>query len=190
MMALKCCIEPKDKIINNFECENNWPCYGIPRVILNDNGKIFTSKRATDVVARRLRIVEEDAPTYCPSVKGTVESIFKWVVEKITSRLPAFTKGRDPKEVVKEALQAGITFEDFEKLFVKAIVDTWNIDWDDTRKNSRQILWEDAVRVNLSNPVWLLDNDELKLLLMKEEQKRKFIDMVSLLEEDTIKIRL
>ncbi|WP_313560503.1 Mu transposase C-terminal domain-containing protein, partial [Ruminiclostridium cellobioparum] len=173
MMALKCTIEPKDKIVNEFKCQNPWICYGIPRVILSDNGKIFTSKRATDVVVRRFNVIEEDAPTYAPDAKGTVESLFKWVVEKLTSRLPGFTKGTDPKKVEKEALEYGITFEEFEKFFVNAIVDSWNIDWDNTRKNSRQVLWENSVKENLANPVWIWDQDELKLFLMKEDRERK-----------------
>jgi putative transposase len=49
MMALKCCIEPKDSLVSRYECKNDWPCYGIPRKILSDNGKIFISKRSTDV---------------------------------------------------------------------------------------------------------------------------------------------
>ncbi|MGE5328882.1 MAG: Mu transposase C-terminal domain-containing protein [Deltaproteobacteria bacterium] len=174
MMALKVCIESKYKITSQYNCENSWPGSGIPRRILSDNGKIFVSKRATDVLVKRFGIIEEIAPPYVPDIKGSIEALFTWVVNRLTSRLPGFTKNRDPKEVNKEALQTGITFEDFEELFVKAIVDGYNQEWDDLRGHTRFNLWiaEERDKGSLV-PTWLGSKDELKLLLMKEEQNRK-----------------
>lgn len=174
MAALKCCIEPKDQLTTNYKCKKAWPCKGIPRKLLSDNGKIFISHRSTDVVAKRLRIVEEIAPPYAPSIKGSIEVIFKWIVEKLVSRLPGFTKGRDPEVVKKEALDAGITLQVFEELFVRAIVDVYNQEWDYLRGQTAFNLWVAEDQNNaLLPPEWIGTKDELKLLLMKEEESRK-----------------
>lgn len=173
MMALKSCIEPKDEVVKRYNCENDWPSFGIPRKILSDNGKIFISKRSTDVIANRFNIVEEIAPPYTPSVKGTVEALFTWIKNRLNSRLPGATNNRDTKEVSKEVLKKGITFEEFEELFVRAIVDSYIQDWDDLRGQSRYNLWTTSESENGSSPKWFGSQDELKLLLMKEEKSRK-----------------
>jgi len=174
MRALKCSIEPKDMLVKKFNCENIWPCTGIARKIMSDNGKIFVSKRATDVVAKRLRIVEEEAPPYMPDIKGSIEALFTWVVNRLVAKMPGFTKGRNKEEMEKEVLQAGITFEEFEKMFIQAIVDVYNQEWDNLRGQSRFILWMASEKGNkFRTPKWIGSKDELKLLLMKEEQNRK-----------------
>ncbi|SET61955.1 Helix-turn-helix domain-containing protein [Natronincola peptidivorans] len=174
MRALKCCMEPKDSIVSHYNCENEWPSTGIPRKILSDNGKIFISKRATDVLVKRFGITEEIAPPGTPDIKGAIEALFTWTLRRLTSRLPGYSKGRDPKELEKEVLKAGITLADFEEAFVQAIVDSYHQEYDDLRKHTRYNLWMLEEKNNkLMVPQWLGSKDELKLLLMKEEKSRK-----------------
>jgi hypothetical protein len=91
----------------------------------------------------------------------------------LISRLPGNTKGRDKDVVSAEVLQAGLTLQEFEKLFVNAIVDVYNQEWDKLRGQTAYNLW---VLEDLENclipPMWLGNKDELKLLLMKEEKSR------------------
>jgi hypothetical protein len=174
MMALKCCIEPKDKITRQFNCKNNWPTSGIPRKILSDNGMIFISKRSTDVLVKRFGIVEEIAPPYTPDVKGTIEALFTWTKNRLVSRLPGYTKDREHNEVIEEVLKNGVTFEEFEEIFVQAIVDVYNIEWDNLRGHTRYNLWiSNEIEKGVGIPSWLGSSNELKLLLMKEEESRK-----------------
>lgn len=174
MMALKCCIELKDKIVSQFNCKNNWPSSGIPRKILSDNGMIFISKRSTDVLVKRFGIVEEIAPPYTPDVKGTIEALFTWTKNRLVSRLPGFTKDRDSNEVIEEVLKYGVTFEEFEEIFVQAIVDVYNVEWDNLRGQTRYNLWiSNEIDNGVGIPTWLGSSNELKLLLMKEEVSRK-----------------
>jgi len=174
MMALKCCIEAKDKLVKQYNCKNNWPCSGIPRKILSDNGRIFISKRTTEVLVNRFGIVEEIAPPYTPDVKGVIEALFTWTKNRLVCKLPGYTKNRDPDEVIQEVLKYGVTFEEFEELFVQAIVDVYNIEWDNLRGHTRYNLWvADEIERGVSIPTWLGSGNELKLLLMKEEQCRK-----------------
>ena len=174
MMALKCCIESKDKLVKQYNCKNNWPCSGIPRKILSDNGKIFISKRTTEVLVNRFGIVEEIAPPYTPDVKGVIEALFTWTKNRLICKLPGYTKNRDPNEVIQEVLKYGVTFEEFEELFVQAIVDVYNIEWDSLRGHTRYNLWiADEMERGVGIPTWLGSGNELKLLLMKEEESRK-----------------
>src|SRR2546421_233160 len=110
-----------------YECQHAWPCSGKPAVIFHDRGKIFTSKRATQVLVDRLGITTQQAPPYTPSAKGTVEAVFTWVTRKFSHRLPGTTKStpkeRGAYESACEAEKAGMTFDVLEKLFIQAIVD-------------------------------------------------------------------
>ena len=67
-----------------------------PSVILSDRGKIFTSRRAIEVVVERLGITAERAPAYAPQVKGTVEALFTWTTRKLEHRLPRGTAEKIP----------------------------------------------------------------------------------------------
>ena len=96
-------------------------------MIFHDQGKIFTSERATQVLVDRLGIVTEQAPPYAPSAKGTVEALFSWMTRKFEHRLPGTTKAtpadRGTYDSAGEAQKAGITRDVLEKLFIQSIVD-------------------------------------------------------------------
>ncbi len=81
MRLVKGMLEPKDRLVLKAGCQHDWPCYGKPATIFHDRGKIFTSERARQVLVDRLGIITEQAPPYCPSAKGTVESLFRWMTQ-------------------------------------------------------------------------------------------------------------
>ena len=76
MRLVKMAMEPKERWTTLYDCQHPWPCSGKPAVIFHDRGKIFTSERATQVLADRLGITTEQAPPYAPTAKGTVEALF------------------------------------------------------------------------------------------------------------------
>ena len=175
MRLVKMAIEPKDRITALYECSHRWPCSGKPAVIFHDRGKIFTSERATQVLVDRLGITTEQAPPYAPSAKGTVEALFTWVTRKFTHRLPGTTKAtpadRGTYDSAREAEKAGITLDVLEKLFIQAIVDAYMQEWDLCGRGRRISLWEDSVREK-GVPRYLGSPDDLKLLLMKAENRK------------------
>ena len=88
MRLVKGALEPKDRLVLQAGCQHDWPCYGKPAIVFHDRGKIFTSERARQVLVDRLGIITEQAPPYCPSAKGTVEALFRWMTQRFERRLP------------------------------------------------------------------------------------------------------
>jgi hypothetical protein len=169
MRLLKMALEPKDRLVLQAGCQHPWPCFGKPAVVFHDRGKIFTSERARQVLVDRLGIITEQAPPYCPSAKGTVESLFRWMTQRFERRLPNTSHGIHDAEA---AAQAGaMTLEELERYFFRAIVDDYQQSWDGLRRQIRTVLWEEAVR-QTGVPQYLGAPDDLKLLLMKAVNRK------------------
>ena len=169
MRLVKMALEPKDRLVLQMGCQHPWPCSGKPAVIFHDRGKIFTSERARQVLVDRLGIITEQAPPYCPSAKGTVEALFRWMTQRFERRLPNTSYGVHDAEA---AAQAGaMTLEELERYFFRAIVDDYQQSWDGLRRQTRTLLWEEAVR-QTGVPQYLGAPDDLKLLLMKAVNRK------------------
>src|SRR5438876_806269 len=169
MRLVKMTIEPKDRITTLYDCHHRWPCSGKPAVIFHDRGKIFTSERARQVLVDRLGITTEQAPSYAPSAKGTVESLFRWMTERFEKRLPNSSYGVHSAETAAQA--GGMTLEELERCFYRAIVDDYQREFDTLRQQRRFILWEQAVAAS-GVPQYLGSPDDLKLLLMKAQNRK------------------
>ena len=169
MRLIKGALEPKDRLVLQAGCQHAWPCSGKPAVVFHDRGKIFTSERARQVLVDRLGIITEQAPPYCPSAKGTVEALFRWMTQRFERRLPNTSHGSPSAEA---AAQAGaMTLEELEGYFLRAIVDDYQQSWDGLRRQIRAVLWEEAVR-QTGVPQYLGAPDDLKLLLMKAANRK------------------
>src|SRR5256886_27506 len=169
MRLMKQALEPKDRLALRAGCQHPWPIAGKPAIVFHDRGKIFTSERARQVLVDRLGIITEQAPPYCPSAKGTVESLFRWMTQRFERRLPNTSHGVHDAEA---AAQAGaMTLEELERYFFRAIVDDYQQSWDGLRRQIRTVLWEEAVR-QTGVPQYLGAPDDLKLLLMKAVNRK------------------
>ena len=169
MRLVKMALEPKDRLVLQAGCQHPWPCSGKPAVVFHDRGKIFTSERARQVLVDRLGIITEQAPPYCPSAKGTVESLFRWMTQRFERRLPNTSYSVHDAEA---AAQAGaMTLEELERYFFRAIVDDYQQSWDGLRRQTHAVLWEEGVR-QTGVPQYLGAPDDLKLLLMKAVNRK------------------
>jgi hypothetical protein len=164
MRLLKQALEPKDHLVLRAGCQHPWPISGKPAIVFHDRGKIFTSERARAVLVDRLGIITEQAPPYCPSAKGTVESLFRWMTQRFERRMPNTSYGVHDAETAAQA--GGMTLEELERCFYQAVVDDYQQAWDDLRRQWRKVLWEHAVAQS-GVPQYLGSPDALKLLLMK-----------------------
>ena len=175
MRLLKQALEPKDELVIRYGCKHSWPCTGKPTVIFHDRGKIFTSERATQVIVDRLKITTEQAPPFAPSAKGTVEALFTWTTRKFEHRSAGTTKStpqdRGAYDSVREAKKAGMTLDVLEELFIQAIVDGYMQEWNEHRRQTPIALWQESVREK-GVPRWLGSRDDLKLLLMKAQNRQ------------------
>jgi hypothetical protein len=169
MRLVKVSMERKEHLVGINGCEHSWPCFGKPAIIFHDRGKIFTSERARQVLVDRLGIVTEQAPPYAPSAKGTVETLFRWMTERFEKRLPNSSYGVHDAETAAQA--GGMTLEELERCFYRAIVDDYQRDFDTLRQQRRYILWEQAVAAS-GVPQYLGSPDDLKLLLMKAVNRK------------------
>jgi transposase len=169
MRLLKQAVESKDHLVAISGCEHSWPCYGKPAIVFHDRGKIFTSERARQVLVDRFQIITEQAPPYCPSAKGTVESLFRWMTQRFERRLPNTSYGTNDASTAAQA--GGMTLEELERCFYQAIVDDYQQDWDVLQRQRRSVLWEQAVAQS-GVPQYLGSPDDLKLLLMKAVNRK------------------
>ena len=169
MRLLKMALEPKDRLVLAAGCQHDWPIFGKPATVFHDRGKIFTSERARQVLVDRLGIITEQAPPYCPSAKGTVEALFRWMTQRFERRLPNTSYGTHDAHAAAEA--GGMTLEELERYFIRAIVDDYQQSWDGLRRQRRDVLWEEAVR-QTGVPQYLGAPDDLKLLLMKAQNRK------------------
>jgi hypothetical protein len=164
MRLVKGALEAKDQQVVRAGCQHGWPCSGKPAIVFHDRGKIFTSERARQVLVDRLQIITEQAPPYCPSAKGTVEALFRWMTQRFERRLPNTSYGVHDADTAAQA--GGMTLEELERCFIQAVVDDYQQAWDPLRRQRRAVLWEQAVAQS-GVPPYLGSPDDLKLLLMK-----------------------
>src|SRR3989454_3789242 len=169
MRLVKMALEPKDRLVLQAGCQHDWPCYGKPATIFHDRGKIFTSERARQVLVDRLGIITEQAPPYCPSAKGTVEALFRWMTQRFERRLPNTAFGVHDAHKAAEA--GGGTAGGVGREFFPADVVDFTKRWGGMRRQKRNILWEEAVR-QTGVPQYLGAPDDLKLLLMKAQNRK------------------
>src|SRR6266852_27453 len=170
MRLLKMALEPKDRLVLQAGCQHSWPCSGKPAIVFHDRGKIFTSERARQVLVDRLGIITEQAPPYCPSAKGTVEALFRWMTQRFERRLPNTSHGIHDAKVSAET--GDMTLEELERCFIQAVVDDYQQAWDELRRQRRAVLWEQAAAQS-GVPQYLGYPDDLKLLLMKAQNRKR-----------------
>jgi hypothetical protein len=169
MRLVKQALEPKEHVVGLAGCQHAWPCVGKPAIVLHDRGTIFTSERARQVLVDRLEIITEQAPPYCPSAKGTVEALLRWMTQRFERRLPNTSYGVQSAHTAAQA--GGMTLEALERCFYQAIVDDYHQAWDELRRQRRAVLWEQAVAQS-GVPQYLGSPDDLKLLFMKAVNRK------------------
>lgn len=82
------------------------------------------------------------------------------MTQRFERRLPNTSHGMHDAEA---AAQAGaMTLEELERYFFRAIVDDYQQSWDGLRRQTRAVLWEEAVR-QTGVPQYLGAPDDLKL---------------------------
>ena len=131
MGALRHAILPKtpvEEIIPNRKINHLWPCYGVPEVMVCDNGLEFHG-RDLESVAYDLGLRLLFCPKKQPRFKGVVERFLKTINYSFASQIPgaSFAKyylrgGDDP---LKGAL---LTMAEFKHVFEKWLLDIYSQD--------------------------------------------------------------
>lgn len=91
------------------------------------------------------------------------------MTQRFERRLPNTSYGVHDAQTAAQA--GGMTLEELERCFYQAVVDDYQQDWDDLRRQRRSVLWEQAVAQS-GVPPYLGSPDDLKLLLMKAVNRK------------------
>lgn len=171
MLCLRHGILPKDAPLTRLpSIDGDWPCYGLPRTILVDNGSEFHSESLRDACAA-LGISIVNHPVREPHYKGAIERFFQSINEGLLSKL----KGKTFSNILEKGdydpvKAASIPFSVFQEILLKWIVDVY------ARKFHRGIQdfpvdrWKQGVR---DYPVDVLENSEDLLILLGEKLERR-----------------
>jgi len=91
MQCLRHAIKPKYYLRKHYpEIKNDWPAYGLPELLVVDNGKEFHSRDFEDACLQ-LGVRYQYAPPYCGWYKGTMERWFGTQNTRLLHELPGTT---------------------------------------------------------------------------------------------------
>jgi len=91
MQCMRHAIRPKGYVKDVYPAiEHDWPAYGLPELLVVDNGKEFHS-RDLDDACLQLGIKVQHAPPYCPWYKGAMERWFGTQNTRLLHELPGTT---------------------------------------------------------------------------------------------------
>jgi putative transposase len=147
MRCLNHAIKPKTYVKTEFpEVKNDWEAYGIPEVIVVDNGREFRGKDFEDACLQ-LGIVVMYSPPYVPRYKGAIERFFGTENRRLlhqqsgTTFSNAFERhGYDPQK------NAVISFGAFMKMLHVWIVDVYHQSYHRGLKDIPALVWREEIR--------------------------------------------
>lgn len=90
MNAMRMGVLPKKALLEGLGAENDWPVYGVPEVIICDNGKEFHSN-SLQAAAAHLGFEIRYAPVRKPHLKGRIERFLGEVARDFLAYVPGKT---------------------------------------------------------------------------------------------------
>lgn len=167
--CLRHAILPKKYLKNRYpRVEGDWPCYGLPIILVMDNGLEFHSK-ALEQACLELGIILQFCPKKKPYFKGRVERAFRSIahgffhVQKGTSLANWMDRhGYDPLKM------AVATLDEFMHALHIWIVDVYSASFHRGLNRTPLGVWNDGV---VNNPPRLPDLHTLDVALTEFDQR-------------------
>ena len=130
MMCIHSGIKHKADTLSKLATVNGtWPCHGLPRQAIVDNGAEFHSESLRDA-ARLLGIGITYCPVRQPEYKAVVERVFKSLNTGLLAGLPGYTfPDHKAKGDYDTGANAVIPFEEFYEAFYKWLIDCYSRDF-------------------------------------------------------------
>ena len=171
MLCLKQSIEGKESLLDGLtSVVGDWPCHGLPRKILVDNGMEFHSSHFIETCSG-LGISVVNHPVCEPRYKGAVERFFRTLNQGFISNIKGRTFSNSlEKGDYDSVAKAALPFETFREILFKWVIDVY------CRRHHRGIdavpldCWNEGVR---KYPVDLLQRPEDLLPLIAKVSKRR-----------------
>ncbi|MDJ0697900.1 MAG: Mu transposase C-terminal domain-containing protein [Mastigocoleus sp. MO_188.B34] len=164
MQCLLHAIRPKDYLHSEYpSVENTWDTYGLPEVVVVDNGKEFYSTHFEDACLQ-LGITIQYCPPKMPWYKSTIERYFgalnsQLLSDKPGKKFPNFLQKYD-YDPIKNTV---ISFEALQEILHIFIVDVHNQSSHPELKFPRALVWSKAI-IEFP-PALPASNQELKILI-------------------------
>lgn len=119
-------ILPKgEDLQQRYDLEHRWEAYGLPMVIVIDNGKEFHSKAFEDS-CYQLGIIIEDSPAYTPHFKAFVERQFRTLNTGVLKKLDGSTFSNPTEKGDYNSMkEAKITLSQLDQILHLFIVDVY-----------------------------------------------------------------
>jgi len=119
-------IMPKTDLCRRYETRHDWPIYGIPYMLVTDNGREFIGNDLADACAC-LGITLAHMPVRMPQFKGTIERQLGTISRMYVHAIPGTTFS-NPKEKgdYDSTEQACISLEDLERTLCLYLVDVYS----------------------------------------------------------------
>lgn len=108
MLALRSAIHPKDWVKKTYpNIGGEWPCYGVPEVLVTDNGAELHS-RSLELACHQLGITIQHTPVKTPWAKGVIERFLGEITRSLLHSAPGKTfhkiEARADNDPVGEAM--------------------------------------------------------------------------------------
>ncbi|EOX4971730.1 Mu transposase C-terminal domain-containing protein [Vibrio alginolyticus] len=142
-LALKNAIQRKDDLVSSYESiENEWLCYGIPDLLVTDNGKEFLSK-AFDKACESLLIVVHQNKVETPDNKPHVERNYGTINTSLLDDLPgkAFSQYLE-REGYDSVNEATLTLDEIKEIYLIWLVDIYHTKPNKRGTNCPNVAWK------------------------------------------------
>ncbi|MCY9658493.1 DDE-type integrase/transposase/recombinase [Paenibacillus chondroitinus] len=148
------------------EIKNEWVAYGVPRLLVLDNGKEFRSRSLLDA-CKQLGINVKFCPPRKPWFKGQVERTFRTLNQQLIHQMPGTTfsnvvdkKDYDPKK------NAIVGYKKLIYLIHRWVIDEYSQQYNKGVKGSPAKLWRDHIEKH-GRPAFLDDSEKWDIVLGK-----------------------
>lgn len=142
-LALKNAIQHKDKLLAKFpSVSNEWPCYGIPDLLVTDNGKEFISKDFANACESLLINIHQNK-VETPDNKPHVERQFGTSNTSLLNDLPgkAFSNYLE-REGYDSIGEATLTLDEIKGIYLKWLVDIYHKKPNKRGTNCPNVSWK------------------------------------------------
>ncbi|MGE0999726.1 Mu transposase C-terminal domain-containing protein [Bacillus sp. Gnz1/3] len=169
MQALLHAVSPKTYVKEKYtSVVNEWHAYGLPELLVVDNGKEFLSKHLEDACLQ-LGIELYHCPSRKPWYKGAIERHFRTINQQLLHQLPGTTFSNTiVKGDYDSKKHASIRFNVFLEIFHKWLLDEYINEFHKGVKGIPSKLWKRAFQ-GRPRPAVPSEQLEWKIALMKLE---------------------
>jgi putative transposase len=166
--ALRNAILPKDVILSKYpKIQNDWPCHGIPSVLVTDRGKEFESQAFEDA-CMDLNVSIQKSPAKHPWYKGAIESHFKTINQRLLSGMPGSVLSKVQQVADYDPAKNGVmSLDAFLEAFYLWLVDIYHQSATASGTVIPMLVWKQNSEIV---PIKAIEPERLDLILAENKE--------------------